>query len=446
VSPPDDVLVLGGGIAGLAGALRLAEAGRRVRLLEASDRLGGVIRTVRAEGFTAEAGPDVFLARKPAALRLAEALGVETAPARGGALVQRGGRLHPLPSGLSGLVPGALGPILATPALSPVARLRAALEPLVPTRRADTDESVEAFAVRRFGRGAWEGLIEPLLGGLYGSDAGPISLRATLPHLQVRERVGPLLRWRPPETASGSPFRRPVGGMDRLVDALAAALRQRGAEVETSAEVRAIHPQRGGYRVALADGTDEEASALLVALPAPAAARALGPLDPALAGPLAEVPMGSTTVALLGYPKAGALPEASGWLVPRGEGEAVQAVTLLHAKHPGCAPEGHALARVFFRPEASGGSDGALVARAHAHRQTHGAPASPPLWTHVHRWREASPRYTLGHPGRQAALAEALSLHPRLALAGAALAGIGLPDVIASAEAAASRIIAGMGD
>ena len=446
-----DVLVLGGGVAGLAAALRLAEAGRSVRLVEASDRLGGVVRTVREGGFEADVGPDVFLARKPAALRLCERLGVETAVPRGGALIQRNGRLHPLPAGLSGLVPGQAQPLLTTRALPLRARVRAALEPLVRRRSGDDDESLEAFAVRRFGRGAWDGLVEPLLGGLYGADAGPISLRATLPHLHDRERAGAFLRWRGRPQAGGttanvggaSPFRRPVGGMDRLTDALAAALREGGVAVETGAAVASIRPAPGGYVVALEDGTEREAGALLVALPAPAAARVLRDLDPALAAPLADVPMGSAAVAVVGFGTADAdhVPDVSGWLVPRAEGGAVQAVTLLSRKHTGTAPPGHDLARVFLRPEHAERPDAALLHAAFGHLRDRLGWRGGAVFTAVQRWRGVSPRYTLGHPARLDALRAAVARHRGLALAGAALGGVGLPDVVAGAEAAADSLL-----
>ena len=447
-----DALVLGGGVAGLVGALRLAEAGRSVRLLEASERLGGVVRTVRRDGFEADVGPDVFLARKPAALRLCEHLGVETATPRGGALIQRNGTLHPLPAGLSGLVPGRLGPLLTTPALPLRARVRAMLEPLVRVRADDEDESLEAFAVRRFGRGAWEALVEPLLGGLYGSDAGPISLRATLPHLHDRERTGPFLQWRGGPTANvggASPFRRPVGGMDRLTDALADALREGGVAVETGAAVEAVRPAPGGYAVALADGTEREAGALFVALPAPAAARVLRGLDPALAAPLADVPMGSAAVAVVGFKTAdaGHVPDISGWLVPRAEGGAVQAVTMLSRKHPappgraGTAPPSHDLARVFLRPEHTERPDAALLHAAFGHLRDRLGWRGGAVFTAVQRWRGVSPRYTLGHPARLDALRAAVARHPGLAVAGAALAGVGLPDVIVGAEAAADSLL-----
>ncbi|MEL6612065.1 MAG: protoporphyrinogen oxidase [Bacteroidota bacterium] len=443
-----DTLVLGGGVAGLAASLRLAEQGANVRLLEASDRLGGVVKTLQHNGFVADVGPDVFLVRKPAAAQLAERLGVETAPARMGALIQRGGRLHPLPAGLTGLVPGRLAPLVTTRAMRLRSKLRAALEPFVPVRTDDADESLEAFAVRRFGRGAWDDLIEPLLGGLYGADDGPISLQSTLPHLQQREREGGFLRLGraagPPGITTGTaPFARPVGGMQALTDTLARAVAEAGGVIETGAFVERVESSGDGYRAVLADGSSRETEALLVALPAPAAARVLEPLDSALAAPLAEVPMGSATAAILGVRSEGLnVPDASGWLVPKREGGPIQAVTILSRKHPGTAPQGHDLFRVFPRPAfaATATDDEVLTAAAEHLRQRIGLTAEP-VWTAVQRWIRVQPRYTLGHPDRLAALDRALKRHPGLALTGASLRGVGLPDVIAEAERTAGQLL-----
>ncbi|MEM0963235.1 MAG: protoporphyrinogen oxidase, partial [Bacteroidota bacterium] len=423
-----DILVLGGGMAGLAAARQLAERGRSVRLLEASDRLGGVVKTLRHDGFVADVGPDVFLVRKPAAARLAERLGVPLAPARMGALIQRNGRLHPLPAGLTGLVPGRLAPLLTTRAMGARAKLRAALEPLIPVRADASDESLEAFAIRRFGRGAWDDLIEPLLGGLYGADDGPISLRSTLPNLHDREQTGRFLRvGGAPPSASGSPFMRPVDGMDVLTDALADALRHAGVVVETETPVDSLDATASGYRVLLADGTVREAEAVLVALPAPAAARVLASLDPPLAAPLADIPMGSATSAVIGIRSEGVrVPDASGWLVPKREGGPVQAVTTLSKKHPGTAPEGFDLFRVFLRSAfAASASDRQVVSAAIDHLRQRVGLVAEPVWTAVQRWTRAQPRYTLGHPDRLAALDAALERHPGLALAGASLRGVG---------------------
>jgi oxygen-dependent protoporphyrinogen oxidase len=442
-----DVAVAGGGIAGLVAAREAARAGRSVVLLEASGRLGGTIRTVRRDGFELEAGPDNFLTRKPAAADLCRELGVDVQPARTGALIQRRGRLVPLPGGLTGLVPGALAPLLGAQALSARSRLRAALEPLVPRRTPGGDESLEAFAVRRFGRGAWDELIAPLLGGLYGHDAGPISLHATLPHLHGMERAGPMLRLRAPARQPDAPpaFARPVGGMQSLVEALERDLRERGVDLRPNAPVDAVGQQEDGrYVLHCNNGSHVTAGALVVALPPHAAAPLLGALDPALARPLADVPLGSGGAVFVAFRRdhAPRLPDASGWLVPHAEArrapasaaEVIQAVTLMDTKHPGAAPPDHEAARLFVRPESVYRSDGNLVEAARAHLSFHTGLDAPPLFTLVHRWQRSIPRYTLGHVDRREAWARAAQRHGRLALVGASLHGIGLPDVIADAR------------
>lgn len=437
-----DSLVLGGGVAGLTAALQLAKRGAHVCLLEASDRLGGVVKTLRHDGFEVDVGPDVFLTRKPGAVELAAALEVETRPARGGALIQRDRQLVPLPAGLTGLVPGRLGPLITTRALGLGAKLRAAAEPLVPARSEDTDESLEAFAVRRFGRGAWVGLIEPLLGGLYGADDGPISLRSTLPHLHQLERQGGFLKLSRTAAREGSPFARPVGGMGTLVEALATAVRTQGGHIQTEARVARVERADDGFMGTLADGTTRSSETLIVALPAPWASRVLATLDADLAAPLDEIPMGSATAVVLGVASDGlAIPDGSGWLVPAREGGAVQAVTMFSAKHPGTAPDGHALFRVFLRPTfAHTASDEQAVDAALQHLRQLVGPVAPPVWTAVQRWRKVQPRYTLGHPDRLDALDAAVATHPGLALIGASLRGVGLPDVIRHAQSAADQL------
>jgi oxygen-dependent protoporphyrinogen oxidase len=206
--------------------------------------------------------------------------------------------------------------------------------------------------------------------------------------------------------------------------------------------VEAVEADGAGYRARLGDGTDRVAGALLVALPAPATARVLRPLDADLADPLSAIPMGAAAAAFVGFrTEAADVPEASGWLVPRAEGGPVQAVTMLSRKHRGTAPVGSDLARVFLRPALTDASDDELVAAAVGHLRQWVGLRGEPVFTLAHRWRAASPRYTLGHLDRVAAIDAAIARHPGLALAGAALRGIGLPDVIAGAEAAADSIL-----
>ncbi|HKO17084.1 MAG TPA: protoporphyrinogen oxidase, partial [Gemmatimonadaceae bacterium] len=199
------VIIIGGGITGLAALERLSRSVQpggplRVTLLEAAPRLGGLIRTDHADGFVMEAGPDVMLASKPAGMALCEQLGIadrliETPPSVRGSYILDRGRLRRVPEGMSGLVASRLAPFVRTPLLSPAAKLRVALEYLLPARRTPADETVEGFVVRRLGRESYERLVEPLLSGIYAGDGARLSILATFPQLVALEQEhGGLLR------------------------------------------------------------------------------------------------------------------------------------------------------------------------------------------------------------------------------------------------------------
>lgn len=439
-----DVIVIGGGITGLTAALRIVQQHptTRVVMLEAAPSVGGKIRTVRRDGFVVDLGADVFLARRPEAERLCREVGLSQAlrPVPSAARIQRRGALYPLPEGWTGLVPGRLGPLLTSPLLSVADRLRAMAEPFVPARSTNGDESLEAFVVRRFGRGVYTNLVEPLVGGLYGSDA-PVSLAATLPHLHTMEAQGGILRsWRAQTKQDGPPFKALEGGMDQWPTALAEALvATRRVSIHTDTPVSGIEPIASGYRVHAAHCVIE-AAAVIVTTSSQVAASLLSPLDPAFADPLRAIPQGSMETVAVGYPPDQAtrpIPSCTGYLIPRREGGSVQAVTVYSRKHPGSAPQDHLLFRVFVRPDPAAGEDPSPVARACLHLERQLGLRGAPIFTATHTWHRALPRYTLGHLDRVAALDAACTRHPGLYLAGACYHGAGLPACVADGERAA---------
>jgi protoporphyrinogen/coproporphyrinogen III oxidase len=443
------VVVIGGGVSGLAAAHALrtrVPAGRlAVTVLEASDRLGGKVQTERAGSFVLEHGPDVFLTRKPEAADLCCALGLSlqpTLPQPRRTLVRRGNRLYEMPEGFSGLVPARVGPLLRSPLLSLRGRLRVLGEPFVPAWRGG-DLTVETFLTRRVGREAYERLVAPLLSGVYG-DGRVLSLEAVLPELRAMEgRHGSLVRafaaqrrLANPDAAS-PPFASLADGLQALPDALAAALPD--VDLRTGAAVRALHRRGGGYEVDT--GADLlRADAVIVAVPANAAAPVLRALGPDLAAPLAAIPHESVATATLAFGGADvpAPLDAHGYVVPAAERRAVRAVTLASAKLAGRAPAGSALFRLFFAaPSAVDLTDDVLVERATGElRQTLGVHGAPRI-ARVVRWHAALPRYTLGHGSRVAAVEAALRHHPGLFIAGPSLYGAGLPDSIRVARTAA---------
>lgn len=482
------VVVVGGGIAGLAAAHRLARRapGLDLILLEAAGRLGGKILTEHERGFTIEAGPDLFLGSKRGGVELCREVGLADRlhgpnPRLRRSYVFRRGRLYPLPEGLSGLIPARLGPLLTTPLISPLGKLRMALEYFLPPRGGSADEALAHFISRRLGRELYDRLVEPLMAGIYAGDGRELSLAATFPQLrQLELEHGGLLRgilarrrkWAKsarngaagPRPTSGSAAdsrndQPPAGpdfltlpnGLTELVRALEDALRAAGAQVLLEARAERIAPAQrsdaGGYALGLAGGRTVAADAVILATPAWAAADLLEPLDPGLAAPLREIPYVSVATVSLGFPLE-AVPrplDGYGYIVPRTERRPVLACTWSSSKFPGRAPEGWALVRTFLGRAGDdpitelGEADLLRLAREEL-RAVLGITAEPGI-ARVHRWPRAMPQYTLGHLDRLARMGRALTAHPRLFLAGHAYRGLGMPDCIQSGEEAAEAVI-----
>jgi oxygen-dependent protoporphyrinogen oxidase len=460
------IVIVGGGITGLAAAhaalARARELGRAVSVtvLESSGRFGGNLLTERVDGFLLDAGPDSWVASKPQASALARELGlgdalIGTNPATRRFYVAHRGSLHAVPEGLVLGVPTKLGPLVRTDLFSWPAKLRMAIEPLIPARRggegeaAGEDESIADFARRRLGREAAELLVAPLLGGISAGDASDLSVRSAFPQLVAMEREhGSLVRGmlaarraaqRAPGggPAAGSAFVSLPGGVGQLVDALVERLRSSGAELRLSAPVRALARTGEAWALELEGGGVAIADGVLLAIPGYAAAKVTGLLDDALGPRLAAFRTSSTATVFLGYRRAEvAHPlDGVGFVVPRTAGQPVLAGTWVSSKWQHRAPEGHALVRVFFGGPAAEpllrGEDDALVHLARAAlRDLMGIEAGPVL-ARVFRFERASPQMRIGHARAvadlQACLAGAL---PGVHVAGGGYEGIGIPDCI----------------
>jgi protoporphyrinogen/coproporphyrinogen III oxidase len=458
------VVIVGGGIAGLAAAHRLAREtrGAAVTLIESETRLGGKILTERVGGFVLEGGPDSFLSAKPRGLGLCRELGLAdrllgTNEKLRRTYVLRGGQLYDLPEGLSGLVPSRLGPIARSGLLSPWGKLRMAGEYLVPPRPEDGDESVAAFVQRRLGLEAYERLIEPLLSGIYAGDGAELSLAATFPQLRQTELAsGGLIkgmlaarRSAPAPGKAGTAaraaklpaFLTAPTGLAEIVEALEARLT--GVEILRGVSVTGLERAAPGYRLSLSNGETRAAEAVIFATPAYVSADLLGPLDMLLAVALRGIPYISTATVYLAYPQADlARPlDGYGYIIPRAEGRPILACTWTSSKFAGRAPEGFGLIRVFIgragQPDVLERDDAALVALAAAELEGTLGIRAAPAFQRVFRWPRAMPQYTLGHLERVAAIDERLAALPGLYVAGNAYRGVGLPDCIASGEAAA---------
>lgn len=467
------VIIVGGGISGLSAAEALCRQfpGARITLLEGGDRLGGCIRTDRTGGFVLEGGPDLFLGTKPDGVALCERLGIASR-LQGGipgrrARIMRRGVLHPMPEGFSGMVPTRVVPFARTGLISPLGKLRCGVELVVPPRADGAEESVEQFVVRRMGREAYERLVEPLLSGIFAGDGARISVDAAFPQLRAMEREhGGLLRGMlasrsRPAPARGDGYPAMVTfptGLAEMVEALESWLLARrhladgGPTVEIRRGARAVELDvADGVRIELAGGETVEGDAVILATPAHVAASLVAPLDARLGETLAAIEYVSSATVSLAFAERD-VPRAldgTGYTVPRVEGRAARACTWSSAKFEGRAPAGIALFRVFLggagREHVLEAPDDALVAVARTElRKTMGI-AAEPLLARVQRVERAMAQYTVGHGGRVQLIEERLAALPRLALAGNAYRGVGIPDCIRSGAVAAGRIGAAIG-
>lgn len=452
------IAIAGGGISGLTAAYTLRGLGHDVTLIDERPTFGGVIQTERVDGLLIDQGPDSFLSSKPAALELLRRLGladrvISTRPEGGGTFILHHGELTPLPEGLTMLVPAQLRRLAETRLLSRRGKLRMGLDYFIPARRGDDDESIGRFVRRRLGNEAFENIAEPLLSGIYSGDADALSLAATFPRMRdVEQRYGGLVRGtlaqrRNPRPATGgalTPFVSLQNGLGELTGALVDALDD--ADLRIATRVTNLERTNGVYALGLSDGTRVEADAVLLALPAYGAAQLLRDRAPELAARLDEIRYASSATISLAF-NAHELPPAQagrGFVVPRVEGLTLKAVTWTSNKFAGRAPEGTALLRAFVgragAEEPVHLPDEQLIAVVRRELAAVLGITSEPRTARVYRWLCASPQYNVGHLDRLAELEALTARQPRLALTGSAYCGIGIPDCIQNATAAAQQL------
>lgn len=462
--PPQSVVVIGGGLAGLAAAEEAVRAvpGVAVTIVEPAGRVGGVIESVREGGWLIERSADSFLVARPEGMRLVERLGladdlVGIDPQVRRALILRGGRLFPVPTAFRLMAPGRTQSIFTTPLLSLAGRLRLLGEPLVP-RGSGVDESLEHFAVRRLGREAFDRLVQPLVAGIWTADPAKLSMAAACPEfLEMERRHGSLSagerarrRAAPhaPESSGAryGQFVSLAGGMESLPRRLWDTLAQAGVRLVCGRATAVSRGADGGWMVAVENLPPLAADAVVIAAPARAAARLVIDVDRPLAEALGSIEYAGSAVVSLGFLREQVRHplDAAGMVVPRAEGRRILAVSFLSSKFPGRAPAGHVLMRTFvggaLDPEATDLADEQLVALVRRELEEVLGATGEPAIVQIDRWHAAMPQYHLGHVDRVAAIKQRIATLPGLALAGAAYEGVGIPQVIASGQAAARRV------
>jgi len=445
-----DVIVVGGGIAGLSAAYELQARGLSFVLLERTARPGGVIVSEEVDGYTIDGGPDSLLVQKPEAIALCREIGlgdrlITTKPPRL-AFIQRAGRLHPLPAHSVLGIPTRIGPFVGTGLFSWAGKLRMASELFVPARRDDSDESIGSFMRRRFGEEATTYLAEPLLAGIHAGDVDRLSIKALFPRLVETERTqGSLIaafsRAAPSPAAADGAFRSLPGGLSEMVRTLAARLPPEALRFSTPARRVLVAPPR----VETTAGDSLSARAVIITAPAYVAADLLHDQDGDIARMCQDVRYASTATIALAFPRSAVKHplNGSGFVVPRTERTGILAASWLSSKWPHRAPDDRVLMRAFFggaRDEhALDQSDTRLEEVALSALRPLLGISGDPLLSRVYRFDRASPQHEVGHLARIEALDRRLAETPGLFMTGSGLRGVGIPDCVADARATAKK-------
>lgn len=451
------VAVIGGGIAGIAAALRLRDEPVDVHLFEQEPYLGGKIRTEHVDGHVIEAGPDAFISWKPRGKALCDQLGVETIGSNEDArraFVARAGVLHPLPDGIAGIIPRRFVPTLRSPLLSPLGKARLSLEWAIPRRRSTDEESLADFVQRRLGREVWERIVEPLVTGIYAGDGTHLAVEATFPLLRDAEnthgsliRAGLAARRAGRTPPAGPMFLTTSRGLGGIVEAAEKAL-DGHVTVHTATPIDRCEPADGGWRVRHSGSEVLDVDGLILATPPSASASLVRTWDPALADIFGEVRTASVATVTVAYRESDVTRpiHGHGYVNPRAEDSPIVACSITSTKFPVRAREGSVLIRAHVGRV--GGANPAdwedleLVGLVHRELTATLGVAGPPTLHRVFRWPDAIPQYDIGHRDRVAAVRRRVGAWPALAVAGAMVRGVGIPDCISSGDEAAEAILA----
>ena len=487
------VVIIGGGITGLATAYYLQKAAAEAELpltytlLEQSDRWGGKIATETVTGygsdpFIVEGGPDSFITQKPWALQLARELGLDdellpTNDDRRKTFVLNKGKPTPLPDGVMLIVPTKIKPFALSPLISPLGKLRMGMDLFIPPKTDSEDETLAQFIKRRLGSEALDKIAEPLMSGIYNADAQKQSLMATFPRFRaIEEKYGSLTKGmlaaqkarakaasnstKPTSGPKTSMFMSMQAGMNafvaeiqgRLTGDLRLETAVTGIKIEEPVlsvskdqRLKSPQPQSSIFNLQLNDGSTLTADKIILAVPAFVAAKLLADLSPDAAEGLNALRYVSTGVISLAFRRSELNHPLNGFgiVIPRSEKRRINAITWTSTKFDQRAPDGFALLRIFFggsrTPEMMDVDDEKLLATVRQELQEIMGLNAEPVFHRIYRWQRSNPQYDVGHLDRVAAIEAALP--PNIFVTGSPYRGVGIPDCVRQGKETANMVI-----
>ncbi|KKI52529.1 Protoporphyrinogen IX oxidase, aerobic, HemY [Staphylococcus equorum subsp. equorum] len=458
------IAIIGAGITGLSSAyfIKKQRPDIDVTIYEASNRAGGKIQTYRTEGYTIELGPESYLGRKQIMTDIAKEIGLENdliTNQTGQSFIYAKNKLFPIPGGSILGVPTDIKPFLKTKLISPTGKLTAGLDLFKKSIEMNHDISVGSFFRQRLGDEVLENLIEPLMGGIYGTNIDDLSLMSTFPEFKQREeQFGSLIkgmryekeqRQKQRQLYPGAPkgqFKQFRHGLSSFIEALTKYVLNLGVKIEFNTPIQDIIVAQKSYEIVTSE-TKTEYDGVLVATPHQTFMQWFGN-DPSFDY---FNTMNSTTVAtvVLAFDEENIenTYDGTGFVIARTSKTSITACTWTSKKWPFTTPEGKVLIRAYVgKPDDTVVDDHTdeeivnIVKKDLSQMMTF---KGAPDFSIVNRLPKSMPQYHVGHIDRiKEVQTHIKTSYPRLRITGASFEAVGLPDCIQQGKNAVEELIA----
>lgn len=455
------VAIIGGGISGLAAAYQLTRRNIAVTLFEATERVGGVIRSERRDGYLIEYGPSSIEGIDPITQGLLRDLGLEAQRLNS---QQPTHHLAIVRNGKAVAMPASAKAFIVSPLFSPLGKLRLLREPFIQAGDAQREESVAAFARRRLGREGCDYLLSTFVTSVLAGDPERFSIRHALGGLsQIEQRAGSLSRGflqmtkerkrqakattnsvAPAERTRAFSFRE---GIQTLTDALATSV-QSCIRLQTPV-VRLRRMSSGWAVTAVREGREEQVQVDAVIYTAPLHRFSSIEMDTGCdCTPLSEVEYPPLSTLALGFRReqVGHPLTGTAMFVPVVERRTLRATLFSSSVYPERAPQGHVLLTNFIGgacnpAQARQSTEELLTTILRELRPLLAITGQPTFVKHVYVER-ALPQYNVGYDRVLACIERLEARLPGFFMAGNYRQGVSVRGALLSGYQTAERLLA----
>lgn len=456
------VLVIGGGVTGLAAMHELNKWKKennisdvRLVLAEASNQLGGKIRTVREGGFVMEAGADSMVTRKAKGMTFIEELGLEEKVvynAAGRSFIYTDGELKLIPPDAVFGIPGSIESLAKSTLVSPEGKVEALKDFYTKNEHFTKEDSIGEFLEHFLGKELVEKQIAPVLSGVYSGDLRELTISATLPQVfDYKEKYGSIIKgfeenkqiW---QSSGGGKFFSFEGGLATLIDAYEEKLD--AAMIIKNSKAEKIVKADGRYKIALSNGETLEADHVVLSIPNNAAETLFE--DQSLAKEFAQFKNSSIISVYVAFniPDSQLPADGTGFITAGSDDILCNACTWTSRKWGHTSESGNLLVRLFYKSsnpkfeELKALSREELLEAALGDIEKALGLNAEPAASEVTVWAESMPNYLITHPQTVSALENKLAEdYPGIWLAGSSYYSVGILDCIENGTSIARKIV-----